>query len=251
VETTEKIRKASEGKVETFQVDPRDYGESDFAAALAIAEDDYLQLGWCEFMKVLSERLALVHIDEFSGACVSIAQREEWPDTTPTDLRNQLSGLGLVDIGRLRARWLLAESSYLPQSPRDVRLIADLLLALGLIEKESNYKAVFGADGVVDFSSNEELVGSLAIGSGCGEMRWGAFEAELHQKQAREGIAARKPRFALVSGVQGTRSEPVPPENVIGNPTTKESIVGGGEPLRLVSVDELRAQPSLGVEMVA
>jgi hypothetical protein len=251
VETTEKIRKASEGKVKTFQVDPSDYGDSDFAEALEIPEADYLQYGWGEFMEALSARLALVHIDELSKACVAMAGREKWQDSTPADLRDRLGGLGLVDLGRLRARWLLAEVSYLPRSSGEVQLIADLLLALGLIEETADCEAVFGPDGVVDFISDQELVGSLAIGSGRGEMRWGAFEAELHQKRVREGVAARKPNFALVSGVQGERPDPVPPENVVGSPATSESIVGEDEPLRLVSVDELRAKPALAKEMVA
>lgn len=151
----------------------------------------------------------------------------------------------------LIARSGLAEVSYLPRLPGDVKLIADLLLALGLVEEIADCEAVFSPDGVVDFISEQELVGSLAIGSGRGEMRWGVFEAELHQKRVREGVAARKPSFALVSGVQGERPDPVPPENVVGIPAKSESIVGDDEQLQLVSVDELRAKPALAKEMVA
>jgi hypothetical protein len=256
VETTEKIRSASGGNARAFQVDPSAYGESDFAEALQITEEDYVQCGWSEFMVALSARLVLVHLDQLEQSCQQIIEREGWDDSAPKNLRERLSGLGIVDLGRLRARWLMSKAPYAPGlDPEGTRaaFMADLLLGIGLIEKGTDGTAVFNPDGIVDFIDQaEELVGSLAIASGRGEMRWGALEAELHQQRSREGVAARKPRCALVSNVLGSHSEEVaPPEDVSGEDPSAESIVGTGGPLRVVSVDQLRGEPGLAEELIA
>jgi hypothetical protein len=254
VETAEKIRNASRQNARAFQVDPDPIAESEFAEALEIAAEDYIQCGWSQFMEAFSARLVLVHIDELVAACAAIVTRESWADSTPVDLRKRLGEPGLLALGRLRARWLLASASYVPRAAGEVELLADLLLAVGLMEERTGSSAVFSADGVIDFLEADELTGSLAVASGRGSMRWGTIEATLHQARIREGVAQRKPRYALVGGVAGQRPAPedvAPPEDVLGDEPSGESIVGGDEPLRLVSVDELRAEPELAREMVS
>ena len=251
VETAKKIRSASKNNARAFQVDPMPQAKSAFADALEIGADDYLQYGWCEFMVALSERLLLVHIDELKDACAAIVDREEWNDSTPDDLRERLGSLGLVGLGRVRASWTLEKIAYLPRTKLNADLIADLLLGVGLIEQATGYLAVFADDGVVDFVDGENLVGSLILGSGRGTMRWGTVEATLYQRQARKGVAARRPSTALVGSISDQRPQAIaPPLDVLRGEVPPESILSTGGPLRLVTVDELRSNPALAKEII-
>lgn len=251
IETTKKIRSASRENAKAFQVDPTPHAESTFAQALDIAADDYMQCGWCEFMVALSERLLLAHIDELSDACAAIVAREGWNDSTPGELRERLGGLGLIGLGKVRASWTLEKAAYLPQAKFNTDLVADLLLGVGLIEQATGYSAVFDDAGVVDFLDGEKLVGSLTLGSGRGTMRWGTLEAMLHQRPAREGIAVRKPRVALVGSISDQRPATVaPPTDVLRGEVPAESILNTRQSLKLVTIDELRNDPALAKGMI-
>lgn len=251
IETAKKIRTASRENAKAFQVDPTPHAESAFAQALDIAADDYLQYGWCEFMVALSERLLLAHIDELNDACAAIAAREGWGDSTPGELRERLSSLGLIGLGKVRANWTLEKAAYLPQAKSTTDLIAELLLGVGLIEQTTGYSAVFDEAGVVDFLEGEKLVGSLILGSGQGTMRWGTLEAKIHQRPAREGVAVRKPRVALVGSISDQRPASVaPPTDLLRGEIPAESILSTRQVLRLVTIDELRDNPALAKEML-
>lgn len=251
VDTTKKVRVASRGSAKAFQVDPTDYAASYFAPVLEIPESDYLQMGWSAFMWSLSQRLALVHVDDLTTACSAIVAREGLTDTTPQGLRDRLGNLGLIGLGEMRARWMLDAATYLPNAGLDPELIADLLLAVGLIEEVTGCRAVFEQDGIVDFVEGGDLKGSLAIGSGRGTSRWVTLEAALNEKRVREGVAANKPRFALVGSVSDQRPTAIaPPEDVVRGGTPNESILSPDPPLSLVTVDELRMQPDLAKELI-
>lgn len=252
IDTTKKIRAASKGNARTFQVDPGPFAGSSFASALEITEADYLKYGWCEFMLALSGRLVLAQVDELLTAAAALAAREGWSNSAPANLRARLGLLGLVGLGELRARWLFDDAAYLPQRALDPELWADLMLAVGMIEDIAGYSAVFDAEGPVDFLGQGQLIASITIASGRGTMRWGALEARLHQQASRRGVAARRPRFALVGGVASPRPANVsPPSDLLRGESSGESILGEDSLPRLVSINELRASPELAKKMIA
>ena len=241
VESTRRIREALPNGTTIFQVDPGEKTESGFSAALGIQNDDYLQMTWCEFATELGARLVTKHQHELSDACEAMIEAEGWDDEDSQDLCRRIAGLGLVDLGKLRARWTLDSALYAPSGGSDVELIVDLLLGIGVLERATGTTAVFDADGVVELHREGSTVGSVIVASGRGVKRWFTLEAEIGQHEHRRRSRPRPPAVALVGGVQGAPTAPVAPPVDIATESDEQSIVTGGESgLTLVSVDDLR-----------
>lgn len=60
----------------------------------------------------------------------------------------------------------------------------------------------------------------------------------------------RAPRAALVAGVGGGRTEIAPPPDIVGDQESA-SVVSGAEDFEIVTVDELRGDPTRAHRIVA
>lgn len=250
VETTAWIRRTIPEGAHAFQVDPGDREQSAFFARLDLPDEAYLRMGWCDFMSQLAARLVEDHRSALYDACRRLISTEGWNDQDPAELCERVAGLGLLGLGRLRARWSLDSAPYAPRHLVTVDWLADLLLAVGLIERSTGAQAVFEEDGVVELRRDSQSLGSVILASGRGVRRWLALEAEIGQHSFRRRRRDPQPRFALVGGAQGERPGQVaPPSNVVGD--EPESIVSGDGVFALVSVEELRTSPELAQRLVA
>jgi hypothetical protein len=157
-----------------------------------------------------------------------------------TLLRSALDSqaLGLVLSGRLRALWLLDAQGYAPEDARR-GLVADLLLAIGLIERELGATAYFREDGAVEFRQGSTIIASVLLASGGGTRRWAALEPQVRIVVGRLRPELR-PVCAILGGVQGSRPEAIaPPEDLLSGETS-DDIIAGELILELVMIDELR-----------
>jgi hypothetical protein len=255
VATAEKIKKAVPEGAALLQVDPLPAEESKMRERLGIEDEDYLQMGWCQFMEKLGARVLARQRDELYDACKEIINREGFNDGDPRDVCDRLAELDLLGVGYIRARWLLRNSQhYLPQGKVDVELIATLVLAIALIERRTGTTASFQTDGVVEFIKEGRVRSAILVASGAGTRSWSTLEAELTRPPAFERIRRLvEPRRALVAGV-GPRVEVAPPPSVIGGDEEDaggESILGDEVDLTMRSVDEVRTDPQLLEEMIA
>jgi hypothetical protein len=251
VETTVRIRQAIPHAAHIYQVDPADRGQSAFFARLDLPDDAYLQMGWCAFMEELATRVVEEHRAELYRACQALISDEGWNDPDPAVLCGRLAALGLLGLGRVRARWILDTTVYVPRHLVTVDWIGDLLLAIGVIEQSTGAHAVFEEDGVVELRRDDQTLSSLIVASGKGVRRWLALEAEIGQHSFRRRNRSRQPRFALVGAVQGVRPDQIAPPSNIALGDERESILSGGGVSQLVSVEELRASPDLARRLVA
>jgi hypothetical protein len=264
LETIDRIRKAIPDGTQVFQVDPEKREASEFFARLALPDEAYLQMGWCRFATELGARVLEEHRHELDLACRKLIAESGWEDNDPGELCQRLSDLGLIGLGEVRARWTLDPSLYAPRHTVDAALVADLLLGVGLVEGAADVRAIFDADGIVELRRGNEVVGAIAVASGKGTKRWAAMEAEIGGQRHRRRRRIESVRFGLVSGVEGARPVNVaPPASIVldeepasitlekepANVAPPSSIVAGDTPLRLISVEELRATPSVGQEM--
>lgn len=248
VESARKIRAAIPEGVNVFHVDPGEAGTSAFSVAIEIPEPHYIQLGWVDFMRCLAARLLAEHRNAVLGAAVQICADEGLGSEDVDGLCDQLTALGLVDTGRLRARWLLEQTRYQPHRAVDPRYIATLLLGIRLIERTLGCGARLEACGLVAFEKDDRHLGTILPGSGRGLMGWLALEAKL-KHLAHYSPSGKPATAALVTGV-GPRPQDVSPPEDITSDMTEGSIVTGEGRFRILSVEELRADPTRVAEVI-
>ena len=237
LETTTRIRNAIPEGVGVYQVDPGPAAGNEFFQKLGLEEHSYLQLGWIGFMRELSHRHLQEHRAELETSCLNLIEAEVLAPEDVAGLCARLTELGLLSLGRLRARWLMSEEPYAPRHSYAVEHVADLLLAIGLVERLSGVEAIFGDDGVVEFREANLLRGSVVMASGRGIRSLSTLEAALLSSERHWSWRVPRPRRALVAGVVET-GPVTPPKHVI--PSAEDSIITGYSDFELISVRELR-----------
>lgn len=237
-ETVRRIRAAVSDVLRTYVVDPAE--ETQFQAALDLRQESHLRMGWVAFMRRIGARVAAEHRAALEAAALALCTEHGWGEESEhaSSLCTRFTALGLVVSGKLRALWLLDRQGYAPDDARR-GLVADLLLAVGLIERELGATAHFREDGVVEFRRDGMIVASALFISGGGTRRWMALEPRVRDSAASLRPETR-PMHAILGGVQGSRPEEVaPPEDVVSG-DLEEDIITGDPAIEMVMIDELR-----------
>jgi hypothetical protein len=242
-ETISRIRQAVADVLRAYVVDPA--AETAFAGALDLPETAHIRLGWGEFMRALARRVAAEHRADLESACRNLCDDHGWASEKEGvgAVCGRFADLGLLLVGKLRARWLFDDQMYAPDDARR-DLVADLILGVALIERGLEATALYREDGAVEFRQNGTIVAIVLPASGAGTRRWTALEARI-RTAATTMRAEMRPTHALVGGVQGERPNQVsPPEDVVTGETT-DDIISGLVAVHLVSIDDLRNDPEV------
>lgn len=237
--------------VKVYQVDPLNKDDSALFKKLGLPEDSYLQMTWVQFMRQISHRLVEEHRAELEQACNELIKQEGWNDTEAKDLCLRLTGLGLIAMGRIRARWMLASDTYLPRRKIDPKCIAYLLLTVGIIENKGNIQTIFRPNGIVEFWRGNSIIGAILLAHGLGVVRWAAMEAKLKQSPQFSDYNYGRSAVAVVTGVNGGKPTSIaPPANIVcqENPT---SLIPSNNSVKIFTVDEIREQPDLVAEILS
>lgn len=242
-QTTKRLRRMLGDGVSVMQIDPAPYGASDFTAELGIPEGAYFRYGWCAFMRVLAERVLVEHVELIRKACVQITGPNAMTDTDRDGLLGQLMRLGLVALGRLRARWILSPSPYEPTSAVLPRYLAEVVLALALVRRAMAVEVNLCDDGVVEFWAGGELIDVWGIACSAGQT-WGAAEARIEEHRPNWRRRHHEVRRAVVSGAAGLQPAGMsPPESIIGRVVDDHLVHGAGR-LRLVPLEQISDEVS-------
>lgn len=244
-ESIDRLRKALNGQVSVFLADPSDQEWSRFSTELGLGAQDYIQTGWVDFMRELSTRMAAEHASHIANSCATLMKRESWPAENVTSLSNRLTLLGLVGLGKLRGSWLLDDRPYCPHDASNAELLADLLLALGFIERTATVTIELKTDGIVDVINAQNQRTSFIVFSGKGTLRWTSAETEIlyREKYRPMETGSTRPRRALISGVVGAPLASVsPPPSIVERQPT-DSIIADAPSFKMWSTDNLRADP--------
>jgi hypothetical protein len=249
-ETVSRVRQAvNDDQHHVYVVDPAE--SSDFHDAIVPPPDEHIQLRWCDLMHQLAARVVQEFQASLVSACRELCDRHGWTEEIEfvTGLSERLHEMGLVDVGKLRAAWLLDAQSYLPDHVVRRALVADLLLGVGLVERELGARAQVRANGVVELRADDRPLVSFLAASGAGTMRWTALEPKV--REALRRIPTRdRPRNALVSAVPGGRPAiTAAPDDLVGD--LGEDIVQGGATRQFVTVDEIRDDAAAANRLVA
>ena len=244
VQSATLIRKAIPDGSKAYQVDPGAPESSEFFKALKLAPDAFVRKPWCEFMWELSQRLVVEHASHLKAAAGAMVQREQLHPEDLTTLLDRLQNIGLLNVGRLRANWLLHAKEYLVEESLTRELLADLLLAAALIARVTDTEAVLCEDGVVEFRRGDRTVATHVFASGRGTRGRVALETELAARQRRFRGRTDPPNGAIIAGTRDSSAVPITPPADVVLGDTSESIVLGATALPMFHIDALRQEPS-------
>lgn len=243
IESTKLIQKAIPNGNKAYQVDPNTPDKSEFFKALALDSSAFIQAKWCDFMAALSQRLVIEQASQLKAAAVTMVQRDKLTPEDITALLSRIEDIGLLQLGHLRASWLLHEKPYYHDDPLARELIADLLLAAAMIERVAGATAILFEDGIVEFRRGDRTVASHVFVSGRGARSQIAIESELSSRQRRFRGRATPPTGAIIAGTRDNSNRPVttPPDVLLGE--TSQSILLGQSVMPIYRVESLRQDP--------
>lgn len=250
VQSATLIRNAIPNGSKAYQVDPGDPDKSEFFKAMALAPDAFVRKSWCEFMEELSRRLVVEHANHLKAAAEALVQRETLHPEDLTTFLDRLQSIGLLNVGRLRANWLLHEKEYCAEESLARELLADLLLAAALIARITDTQAVLCEDGVVEFRRGDRTVATHVLASGRGTRGQVAIETALWQRRRRLRDRAMPLSGAIIAATLDRGTAAITPPADVLHGDTSASIVFGSTALPIFHVDSLR-QDSTKCQQVA
>lgn len=238
--STKNIREAVEDQSSFYQVDPGEYeweedGEtvkSAFTSALDIPKERYIQLGWCDFMKAVGDRVRREQIDALCQACVEeVRKYQDLIPSTDGDgierLRQRIKeyfrtpprSYSFLELGKLRARWFLDDSGeYFPQFRDDLSdQIAQLLVAVDYVARTYTFDQVIFSPGdgcatFKDSTTGRTVVAYLAHGRT--RMAWRSLENKLPRDIDLQLARTTQPTCVLGSGFRGQPEDLSPPPDI-------------------------------------
>jgi len=243
IESIQLIQKAIPNANKVFQVDPSDQDKSEFSKALALNADAFIKAKWGDFMAALAQRVVVEHTTQLKTAADALVKRDALAAEDITGLLRRLEEIGLVQLGGLRASWLLHNKPYYRDDAVGRELIADLLLAAGMLARITGSTPVLYADGIVEFRRGDRTVASHLFVSGRGSRSRIAIESELSARHRRLRGRPTPPSGAVVAGARNNVNAVTTPVDVIlGNDS--DSIVTGQSTLQIFHVESLRGDPN-------
>ena len=248
IDTTKRIHTAIGGQASVFVVDLIAHEDSYFANSLNVASEDYLRMGWGDFMRALSRRVATEHRAAIERDCYELIRDNNYEEEELSELCRRLTEVGLIRLGQLRAAWMLEKGSYLPHEPGiPLRLFTSLVLGVRMVEKLSGRQASFVGDGLVEFSQDNHVT-RVMVCSGRGSMNYARMEAELSDRRERLLGQGKSFAVALVGGIDSD-ADIATPSDIIAE-SEPDDLVTGPAHLRIVSIAKLRADPTLISEVI-
>lgn len=232
-----------------FVVDPAD--ATLFQEVLNLPQDAYIQMGWCEFMQSLGDRLSAELRLVLERECRDLCTANSWDDEAEfvSGPCEALYKLGLVSAGKVRAKWFLDSQAYAPDDERR-SLLADLVLGISLLEHQAHAVVNVRSDGVVELRRDGGLLGSFLPASGKGILNWAAMEPLIHQTLQEFG-SYDEPSAVLIAGIRGLLSQHDGPPDDVARGDTDADIANGRDTPDFVTVDDLRENPSLIERLVS
>ena len=242
-DTVERITKAVPEGSHTFVVDSLGADGSTFADAIGGSPDSIFALTWTEFMNALSERVLAGQRERLERTFDELVASSDLAESLDSAVCARLFQLGLVRLGQLRSAWLLDTRPFAAEGSDDHRLwLADLLVAIGFAEEQSNSEAVFFDDGVIEFRRENEILSSVIVAHGRGHRGWVALESHLAVK-AKRLVHDPAPSVVLVAGVNGEHRPHVStPDSIVSN-ESGDLVVARQERIVMVAANEVRTEP--------
>lgn len=245
VESVSKVRAAIPGGTHVYQVDVSDKEASEYFAALHLADENYIQMGWTQFMEQLSERVLAEQRLDLERSCREARAAGELDDADLNVIVARVTAVGLLALGRIRAEWMMKSSVYHPALGPDLPFIASVLIAVRAIERHTNAQAVFRDSAVIEFREGARSATSAAFIIAPGQ-RWLALEPTIQRLRRRWNAHNPVPTSVFLCGAVGARPGTVAPPERLLSTEQRDNIVAPAD-TDLYDVEEVRANPALAL----
>lgn len=224
-----RIRDAIPDQVEIYQVDPTACEESNVFDALEIPEQNYIQVGWCDFAEALGRRVNRHHLDAVRRECdAQFKEHREDLAGHLSQLLDSLSVRGLLHFGQLRALWFLEHVSYLPWKNVRLRWIADLIGGAVRLANQAGAEFLAKGDRHLTLRTADGRQFQLGCVHGRGEIRWAELDARVSQFGRYHLQANSATDLVLVAGVVGSPLEDLSPPRSLINDRPGDDVVTAG-----------------------
>ena len=247
--TATKLRAALGPNVQLLLANPGDPKHSHFASEMDIDGEDYVMLGWTDFMRELGSRFHVEVIAQVRQSCEELSLREGWTEEKSRrpledldSLVDAVSEFDLLAFGRLRAAWLLNELPYPKLESSHLNSIADLLLGVAYAARQCGITYRLHGDGHAEFAvANRPPVRVRLIDGSAHNYRWLTIESRLRDLDRQKLIGAQNGGRVLACGVSGRKPNyATPPESIVDGEDDSGDIVSGGTGYSYWDVEELR-----------
>ena len=115
IESVSRVRAVIPGGTHIYQVDVGDKDSSAYFEGLHLANEDYIQMGWTEFMEQLSERVLADQRLHLERSCRDARAPGELDDVDVSVIVTRITAAGLLALGRIRAEWMMKPSVFIPR----------------------------------------------------------------------------------------------------------------------------------------
>ena len=245
IQSVVKVRTAAPAGTQVYLVNPGAKERSPYFQVLTLPDENYIQLGWAEFMEQLSDRVLVEQRRRLVSSCLDARAAEALDENDVGAIVSRATAAGLLGLGSLRARWMMKPGDYHPEREAELPFIASVLIALRVIEKYMKAEAVFREYAAVDFKDGAKSVLCAAFIIVPGK-RWLALEGTLHRLQRRWSGQNPAPSCVFVCGAVGPRlKDAEPPEDLV-SADKPDSIVSPSIDA-LYDVEEVRLNPAIAL----
>ena len=239
------LKAATPGATQVYQVDPGAHSDSVIAQELAIPPAQYVPMFWGAFADLLGKRLVAEHLSKVVAAGLEQVVADGQGGDVPT-VGSLLTGVSLLRLGALRAKWIGHGKRYCPHSDENARFLGYLFAGLAAITELGAVSARLGDDDAIDLVRDGKVVTIVTLVSGSGVKGKTAVEARLLDEHKRARLTGRAAGVALIGGVLPAASVAVaPPTDLIGE--SPQNDIVDGPALRIVDVAQVRAPDAISL----
>lgn len=247
-ESLSRVRSRIPSGTAAFLVDPFD--GSAFADAVNLDEpEQHVQLGWCDFMVLLSRRLVQQFAVDLRAACNDNTPGGHDAELAEVDrFTDSIGRAGLLAVGRWRAAWLGSSERYLCDTPATRSHFADLIRGLTYFVDSDDVSVTFLPGGSVRLEQAGVRPLSVLPIAGRALHHWGVVD-KMAEESCQPG--ADSPDIILAAGFRGVRPDAIaPPPDITGEVPSDDITMPAAGP-RIVDLDALRVDPSIAKELCA
>ncbi|MDE0497121.1 MAG: hypothetical protein OXH86_07195 [Acidimicrobiaceae bacterium] len=246
--SVERVRGIVADVPDVYLVDPTE--DTPFAADLSLPDDNLVRAGWTAFMERLADRVAHECCEALRAEARRIAEDNGWSieSSSCEQMIDAVQRMGLLSVGKVRAKWLGVTREYRPASPESTASLAYLVLVMGHLLNEDYLSLRITLDGLVEITSRDEPVRHAMGIHGGGVHSWATAE-QLADRVLVETDPL--PDLVMAGGFTGTPLRDLAPPTDIVSGSAEDDIVTGWQGPKIVDAELEMAQGRSFVELVA
>jgi len=246
--SVERVRGIVAEVPDVYLVDPKE--DTPFADDLSLPDDNLVCATWTVFMERFAGRVALECCNAVRAGAGSIAEDNGWSveSSRCEHLIDAVEEMGLLSVGKVRAKWLGVERNYCAETPESTASLAYLMLVMGHLLNDEDLGLRLTLDGLVEVTSGDGLVHHVMGIHGGGVKSWAAAE-----QLAGRVLAATDPLpdVVMAGGFNGTSLGDLAPPTDIVSGNAEDDILAGWQGPQIIDAEvEMSAGRSFA-ELVA